>query len=124
MWNFAPALPPWNPFGAVNSTLFRGFHRVLNSLKGSELDIVELAVDPLDLADINVLDDVPRLRIDRYRSARALPFHTFHGADEGVAVGCAIGLLESLIDEVHSIVAADRKEIRSGARVGSSESID
>src|SRR5712671_6426397 len=97
MWNFAPALPPWNPFGAVNSSLFRGFHRVLNSLKGSELDIVELAVDLLDLADINILDDVPRLRIDRYRPARALPFHAFHSAHERVAVGSAIGLLEGLI---------------------------
>src|SRR5260221_1303457 len=47
MWNFAPALPLWNPFGAVNSSRFLGFHRVLNSLEGSELDIVELAVDLL-----------------------------------------------------------------------------
>src|SRR5260370_32096143 len=106
MWNFAPALPPWNPSGAVNSSLFRGFHRVLNSLKGSELDIVEFAVDPLDLADINILDDVSCLRIDRYRPARTLPFRAFHRAHERVAVGIAIGLLEGLIDEMHSIIAA------------------
>src|SRR3979411_1338417 len=118
MWNFALALLPWNPLGAVNSSLFRGFHRVLNSLKGSKLDIVEFAIDLLDLADINILNNVPRLRINRYRPARTLPFHTFHGAHERVAVGRAIGLPEGLIDEMHSIVAADRKEIRSGARVG------
>ncbi len=121
---FRASSAPWNPSGAVNSSLFCGFHRVLNSLKGNELDIVELAVDLLDLADLNILDDVPRLRIDRYRPARTLPFHAFHGAHERVAAGIAIGLLEGIIDEMHSMIAADREEVRSHARVGFSESID
>src|SRR5690349_12670519 len=37
-----------------------------------ELDVLELAADPADLAQVLVLDDVTRLRVDRDRPARAV----------------------------------------------------
>src|SRR2546429_6368517 len=35
--------------------------RVFDGFEGSELNVVQLALDLLDLADLDVLDDVPRL---------------------------------------------------------------
>src|SRR6202048_2683017 len=55
--------------------LLRGLARVLDRFEGGELNVVKLAVLLLDFADINVLHDVARLRIDRDRAARALPAH-------------------------------------------------
>src|SRR5262245_38348735 len=86
---------------------------VLDRIELRELDVVELAVDLLDLADIDVLDDLAGVRIDRDRPARALPRHALHRADQGVGIGLAAGLLERLIDQVHAVVAAERDEVRA-----------
>ena len=43
-----------------------------------ELDVVELAVLRLDLADVDVLHDVARLRVDQHRAARALEDLALH----------------------------------------------
>src|SRR5215813_2694836 len=59
--------------------LLRRLDRILDVLEGGELDVVELAVLLLDLADVDVLDDVAGVRIDRDRTARALPLRPFHG---------------------------------------------
>src|SRR5262245_16682161 len=59
--------------------LLRGLHRVLDRGEGGEFDVVKLAVLFLDLADIDVLNNVARLRIDRDRAARALPAHALYG---------------------------------------------
>src|SRR5436309_8241637 len=40
-------------------------HRILHRLEGGELDILQLAVNLLDLAHVDVLDDITRVRIDR-----------------------------------------------------------
>src|ERR1700742_2424797 len=69
-----------------------GLAGVLHGLEGLELDIVEFTVLLLDLADVDVLDDVAGLGIDRDRTARALPFHALHGLDQLVAVGVAFRL--------------------------------
>src|SRR5437660_1367173 len=86
----AAAVPPYRdrgrlcpPYDAPNVSLLRGrLDRVLHVVVGGELDVVELAVLLLDLADIDVLDDVARLRIDRHRAARALPLEALHGRDQ------------------------------------------
>src|SRR5882757_3272192 len=70
-----------------------GLAGVLDGVEGLELDIVELAVDLLDLADIDVLHDVAGIRVDRDRAARAFPLHPLHGLDQAIAVGLAAGLL-------------------------------
>ena len=62
-------------------------------------------------SDVDVLDDVAGLRIDRDRAARAFPFHPFHGADKPIAIGRAAGLPQRLIEDMHSVVAADREEV-------------
>src|SRR4030081_2472435 len=79
--------------------------RILDRIEGRELDVVELALHLLDLADVDVLDDVAGLRIDRDRAARAapwsdrdraaraFPFHALHRIDQGFAVGLALGLI-------------------------------
>src|SRR5579883_1289153 len=91
------------------------FHlaRILDVLEGLELDIVELAIDLLDLADVDILHDVAGLGVDRDRPARAFPCHPLHGLDQLVAVGVAAGLLQRLIDQVDAVIAADRHEARA-----------
>src|SRR6185295_18314151 len=73
----AMAIPFPPPFdgGGWRSLFLRGLHRVLDVGDGGELDVVEFAADLLDLADVDVLDDVARLGIDRDRPARAFPCH-------------------------------------------------
>src|SRR5207248_7650759 len=72
---------------------------ILHCLEGGEFDIVELAVDLLDLADVDVLHDIAGFRIDRDRAARAFPLHAFHCPDQRIAVGLAAGLLQRLVDQ-------------------------
>src|ERR1039457_961492 len=81
---------------------------VLDGLEGLEFDVVELAVDLLDLADIDVLHDVAGLRIDRDRAARAFPLHPLHGFDERVAVGLAAGLFQGLMNQMNIVKASQR----------------
>src|SRR3569623_650248 len=71
-----------------------GLAEILDGFEGCELDVVELAVDLLDLADVDVLHDIARLRIDRDRTAGAFPLLPLHGFDQLGAVGVAIGLLQ------------------------------
>src|SRR5215217_1443311 len=75
--------------------LFRRLHRVLDGRDLVELDIVELAVGPaLDPAQVDVLDDVAGLGIDRDGSARTLPSHALHGREQGLAIGLPAGPVE------------------------------
>jgi hypothetical protein len=92
--------------------LLGGFHRILDGLERGELDVVELSAHPLDLAYVDILHDVARFRIDRDRSARALPLHALHGLDQRLAIGDAVGCFQRLVDEVHAVIAADRHEVR------------
>src|SRR6476659_8629740 len=89
--------PPLYP--CPGRRLLLHLQRILDGIKGRELDIVELALHLLDLADVDVLNDVARLRIDRDRAARALPFHSFHGADQPIAIGRAAGLPQRFIED-------------------------
>src|SRR5882757_7520420 len=86
---------------------------VLDRLEGLELDVVEFAVDLLDLADVDILHDVAGLRIDRDRAPRALPLHPLHGFNQRVAVGLAAGLFQRLVDQVNAVIAAHRHEARA-----------
>ena len=98
--------------------------RILDRLESREFDVVELAVDLLDLADVDVLHDVAGFRIDRDRAARAFPLHPLHGRDQRIAVGLAAGLLQRLVDQVDAVIAADRHEARTaveGLLVGGDE---
>src|SRR3979490_2224151 len=88
---------------------------VLDGFKSLELDVVEFAVDLLDLADVDVLHDVAGFRIDRDRAARAFPPHPLHGLDQRIAVGLAAGLFQGLVDQVNAVIAADGHEARARA---------
>src|SRR6185369_6056294 len=92
--------------------------RVLEVRNMVELDVLQLAADALDLADVDVLHDVACGRIDADRPARARPLHALGGFDELVGVGVAVGLLEHLGDQVHAVVAADRHEVGPVVRIG------
>src|SRR5262252_7643481 len=91
------------------------FQRIFDGLEGRELDVVKLALHLLDLADVDVLDDLARLRINRDLPARAFPRHALHRVDQAIAIGLALGLLERLVDRVHAVVAAERDEVRAVA---------
>src|ERR1700694_3540926 len=56
-----------------------GLSGILDGLKSLEFDVIEFAVDLLDLGDVDVLYDVAGFRIDRDRAARAFPLHPLHG---------------------------------------------
>src|SRR6266511_2968266 len=88
---------------------------ILHRLEGREFDVVEFAVDLLDLADVDVLHDVAGFRIDRDRAARAFPLHALHRPDQRIAVGLAAGLLQRLVDQANAVIAADRHEARARA---------
>src|SRR6185312_8110488 len=83
---------------------------ILHRLKSREFDVVEFAVDLLDLADVDVLHDVAGFRVDRDRAARAFPLHALHRRDQRVAVGLAAGLLQGLVNQADAVIAADRHE--------------
>src|SRR5262245_16483584 len=72
------------------SRLFLHFQRIFDGVERRKLHIVKLAVDLLDLADIDVLDDLSRLRINGNRPTRTLPFHSLHRGDQVLAVGLAL----------------------------------
>src|SRR5215510_10141053 len=107
--------PPAKSGGEGVSRLLLGgsLDRVLDGIEGREFDVVQFPADLLNLAHIHVLHDVPGVRIDRDRAARTLPFQAFHGVDQGIAIGRAVGLLQRLVDQVHAVVAADRHEVRA-----------
>src|SRR5436305_11825848 len=86
---------------------------ILHRLEGREFDVVEFAVDLLDLADVDVLHDVTGFRIDRDRAARAFPLHALHRSYQCIAVGLAAGLLQGLVDQADAVIAADRHEARA-----------
>src|SRR5580704_10845019 len=90
------------------SVLHARLGRVLDAVDFVELDILQRLADLLDMTDINGLHDVARFRIDADRTARALPSHALGRRDQRVAVGLAAGLLQSFIDEMRTVVAADR----------------
>src|SRR5215472_19170277 len=46
------------------------FQRIFDGLEGLELDVVKLPLHLLELADVDVLDDVARLRVNRDLPAR------------------------------------------------------
>src|SRR5271156_4924484 len=62
-------------------SVLRALVGVLHIGDGRELNIVQRAVLLLDLAHIDVLHDVARVRIDRDRPARAHPAHALHRRD-------------------------------------------
>src|SRR5712691_133763 len=98
--------------------------RILDVLDLVELDVEELPADLLHPADIDGLNDVAGLRIDRDRPARALPLHPLGGADQRGSIGVAAGLLQRLVDEVHPVVATNRIDIRVAPSVGLVEGPD
>src|SRR5882757_11073431 len=87
-------------------------HRILNVLDLVDLQVAQAIGCLLDLLDVDGENDVARLRVDLDRTARALPLHAFGRRDQRVTVGFAAGLLQRLVDQVHAVVPADRKDIR------------
>src|SRR5829696_7406160 len=71
------------PFGG--SIHLSGFHRVLDVGDRGEFDVEQIAPDPLHLADVDVLNDVAGLRVDRHRPSRARPAQPLHGRDQSLA---------------------------------------
>src|SRR5690348_1210737 len=89
------------------------FPRILDLRNGCEFDIREVTADAFDAADIDILDDVAGLRIDRDRPARAVGI--FPGLENGhrlIDVEFALGLLDHGIGRSHRVPALDAGEIR------------
>ena len=90
--------------------LFSGLGGILDGFKGLQLHIVELTVDLHDLADVDILNDVSRFRIDGDGTARALSCHFLHRCDECIAIGISAGLFQRIIDQVHAVMTTNRDE--------------
>src|SRR5262249_52804246 len=85
--------------------------RIPDILNPVELDVDERPADLLHPTHIHGLHRLAGRRIDRHRTARAFPRHALGGRDQGVAVAVAVALFQRLVDEMHAVVAAHRKEI-------------
>src|ERR1700751_647030 len=101
--------------GFAEAPSFRGSPHVLHSLESRELNVVKSAIRLLDFSDVDVMHHVPCRGIDRYGTARAFPAHTLHHRHKLIAVDRSIGSLERLINEMHSVVATYRHEVRAFA---------
>jgi len=71
-------VPPFLFWVVANLRFLPGgvFHRLV----GLELVVLEFAIDPLDLAHIDLLDDVAGFRIDRQPSTLAGILHALGGS--------------------------------------------
>src|SRR5262245_32029529 len=86
---------------------------ILDRLLHVELDVPQLAVLLLDLADVHVLHDVARLRVDEDLAARALEDLALHGREQRVAAALSLGRLERAVGETHAVPGADGHEVGS-----------
>src|SRR5262245_24360743 len=109
----AARIPRRGGFNRRSFLLVEFLPLVLHVRDRLELDVGELPAHLADLADVLVLDDVPRLRIDRDRSARAVrvlvappDLHRLFGVD------LAALLPDRGVDRVHRVPGADRHEAR------------
>src|SRR6202034_976792 len=85
--------------------------RVLDVLDFGNLYVAYLTIHLLDSANVNSIDDVASVRIDRNRTTRTFPFQSLHRTDETFAVGLPIRFFQGLVNYVHSVVSADREEV-------------
>src|SRR5512147_1436262 len=90
--------------------------RVDDRLELVELDVLKLAAALLDLAQVDVLHDVARRRVDRDRAARARRLPALGDLHRLVRVDVAAALRDDLVDERHAVVRADRHEVRAARR--------
>src|SRR6202023_2794630 len=116
---FLDKIPVLREFAPSDPHLLHArFHRVLHVLDLLDLDVAHLPSHVLDAADVDRLDHVARLRIDRDRAARALPGHALGGGDQALAIALAGGFFQRLVDEVHAVIAAERKQIGGALELG------
>src|ERR1700678_4307979 len=87
--------------------LRRRVGRTLDVGDRGDFHVDEVTVDLLDLADVDRLHNVARLRVDADGTARAFPAQAPGGVDERFPVGLAPGLLQRQVDQVHTVIAAD-----------------
>src|SRR5690348_9011186 len=86
--------------------------RILDHREGFEFDVGELAVDLLDPADIDILNDVAGQRIDHERSTWAVGgLVVLEDLHRLIAVELAVGLLDEVIDHRHAVPTLDGDEI-------------
>src|SRR5574339_71567 len=86
------------------------FARVLDGLLYVELHVPQLAVLAFDLADVDVLHDVARLRIDQHRAARALEHLALHRVEQRFS-SVPLGGIERVVDHAHAVVATHGHEV-------------
>src|SRR4029077_5179403 len=89
----------------------RGLQRVFHVREGLELLRPQVPVDLLDLAHVDVGDDVAGRGVARDRAARAFERHALHRRDQLVAVGVAAGLLQRLGEQTQALTGAERGEV-------------
>src|ERR1700733_7576317 len=88
------------------------FPRILDHRDRRNLDIGQLAVDLLDLADVDVLDDVAGVGVDLDRPARAVRVLPVRQERYRLVAGkLALGLLNQIEDRGHPVPAIDGKEV-------------
>ena len=83
-----------------------------------KFDVLQLAVHFFDLADIDVLHNVARHRVNADRPARTDPFQAFGRFGKLFGVGAAVGFLQHFGNQAHAVIAADRHEVWPVFRIG------
>ncbi len=105
--------------GPRRQALFRtSFHRVLDVLDLRYLNVLQMPVPIFDPPDIDGVDDVAGFGIDRNRAAWAFPLHAFCRVHQRLAFRLPLCLLQSLVNQVHPVIAPDGEEVRFSFKFG------
>src|SRR5262245_5970944 len=84
--------PPIPPPTTITSMLLaalvslRSGPHVFHGFEGGKLYTIELATHLFDFADVDIVDHVTSLAINRHRAARTFPSHALHCGHQGFAV--------------------------------------
>src|SRR5579859_981556 len=97
--------PPsaWNSFEqrSVAALIHRKLSSIPDVFVAFDLDVLQVTPGFLDAANIDRVDDVAGVGIDRDVSTRTLPTQPFDGGDHAVCIGIAVGFAQRRIDGVH-----------------------
>src|ERR1700733_13554823 len=113
--SWPPAIAQIRPLVSLRSLGLRRVHLfpyILDVRESLELDIGQLAVLFVDAGDIDVLDDIVGVGVDRERAARA--GRRLVGREDRhrlVAVELAAGFLDDVVHHRHAVPALDGGEI-------------
>src|SRR4051812_31957797 len=109
----APPTAPYRYYHSRSVVLLPG---ILEHADVLELHVAKLAIDLFDAPDIDGLDDVAGLGVDRDRAAGAGAREPLQDRERLVGAHPAAELVRNRVDRRHAVVARHRHEVRRAGR--------